>query len=412
VDPVKQLNLFRMIAEAGYSGMELSELVRRVGIRLNECGLPVARLGIGFPTLHPSFYGFDVNWIRRGDEVVRSQWQRPTGEINTEEFDSRPFSYMRARDMDEMLVDLSSNEPTRFPLLETLREGGATGYLATCDKVTESRHVGPLNVFFTSWTTDRPAGFTEEDLTIIRSLVPAIGVAARALSADDVAYDLLKTYLGCNAGQKVIAGSVHRGAVEVIDAAIIYSDLVGFTRTADQESKEDLADLLNAYFDEMVGVIRDHSGEVLKFIGDGMLAIIPYDGDPATAKEALDAAAEIILRTDALTARRETDGKLTAEVSVALHRGELLYGNVGAQDRLDFTVIGPAVNEASRIEALCREQQRRLIISSAFAESATTEAHRLISMGRFALRGVRKPQELFTLALEPGALDLPHSVRP
>lgn len=400
MDVNKQLDLLKLVTRVGYSGAELTDLVAQLGERLNDLGVPISRLGVGFPILHPTLAGFDVTWQRGAEDVTHSQWRRSTSRDESFDFDALPFSHMRRRNLTELALDLTSDEPVRFPLVQRQKDAGATGYYATMEQISPNRRGGPLSVFFSSWTTDHPGGYTEDHLEVIRTLVPALGVAGRAISSYSVTHDLLATYLGRNAGRKVIEGSVERGTVEVIDAAILYCDLVGFTRTADQESKEDLSDLLNDYFDVLVGVIRDHDGEVLKFIGDGLLAIIPHNGDPKVAKSALDAAAAILRGIDDLRTTRAAAGKITADISIALHRGELLYGNVGSEDRLDFTVIGPAVNEASRIESLCRGQQRRLIISSAFAETAPDQADRLIAMGRFALRGVSKPQQLYTLDID------------
>ena len=403
VDPVDlsaQLELFKMIGGAHAANIDSSALIRQIVQRLNEGGLPIMRIGAGFPTLHPTVMGFDITWRRQENSVEKRPWLRSAGEDPKIDFDLMPFSYMSRNDLTELKEDLTSNVQSRFPLVQQLQEAGATGYFATTDKKQPGPTRGPLRVFYTSWATDRPGGFADDDLDLVRAIVPAIGTAVRAMSNYDLAYDLLCTYLGRNAGRKVIEGSVARGSVEEIDAAIIYADLVGFTQTADQEPKEELADLLNAYFDVLVSTIRDHDGEVLKFIGDGLLAIFPFEGGRSVAKAALDASAAILRQVDTLRDQRIKAGKITAEMSIALHRGALLYGNVGSADRLDFTVIGPAVNEASRIEALCRGQQQRLIVSSAFAESAEGEADRLVSLGRFALRGVRKPQHLYTLDLD------------
>ena len=334
------------------------------------------------------------------DSVEKGQWLRSEGDDPEFDFDLMPFAYMSRNELAELKESLTSNVPSRFPLVQQLQQAGATGYFATSDRNEPGLTKGPLSVFYTSWATDRPGGFTDEDTDLLRAIVPAMGTAIRALSNYDLAHDLLCTYLGRHAGRKVIEGSVARGSVEEIDAAIIYADLVGFTRTADQEPKEELVDLLDEYFDMLVSTIRDHGGEVLKFIGDGLLAIFPFDDGPAVAKSALDASTTILRRVDELRDKRSRAGKITAEMSIALHRGDLLYGNVGSADRLDFTVIGPAVNEASRIEALCRGEQRRLIISSAFAESAAGEADRLVLLGRFAPRGVSKSQQLYTLDLD------------
>lgn len=400
MDQSALLEIFKTIGQANTMDKGSDELLSDIGCRLNEGGLPIMRIGVGFPTLHPIFAGFDLSWQRDTGKVERSTWRRTDGDDPSIDYDTIPFAYMGRNEKSELHEDLTGVEPSRFPLVVKMKEDGATGYFATTDRHAPRRKGGPLSVFFSSWATDRPGGFADQDLEIIRSVVPALSTALRALSNYDVAYDLLRTYLGRNAGKKVIEGSVTRGSVEVIDAAILFADLAGFTQAADTQSKEDLADLLNTYFDVLVSTIHEHDGEVLKFIGDGVLAVFPVASDRSVTHLALDASAEILRKADALRSERAKAGKINADMAIALHRGELLYGNVGSEDRLDFTVIGPAVNEASRIQSLCRGQQQRLIVSSSFAESAGDDMDRLVSLGKFALRGVRKPQSLYTLDLD------------
>ncbi|MEP3276188.1 MAG: adenylate/guanylate cyclase domain-containing protein [Stappiaceae bacterium] len=395
--PEQQVDLFTFIGQAGPAGFNPMELIRKVGHRLNEAGLSVSRIGAGFPILHPTVMGFDITWTRHDDHVEKNPWLRSAGDDPDFDFDQFPFSFMSTRDLNELYEDLTGGNQSRFALVEAQAEAGATGYYATSDRGKPGEENSRLSVFYTSWTTDKPGGYSDEDLEQLRAIVPAIGTTIRAMSSYDVAHDLLRTYLGRNAARKVIEGSVARGSVEVIDASIIFADLSGFTEMADQESKEDLVELLNDYFEVLVDTVRAYDGEVLKFLGDGLLAIFPMEGGGAITKSAMDACAAILKMVDGLRETRQAAGKLTADISLALHRGNLLFGNVGSADRLDFTVIGPAVNEASRIEALCRGQQRRLIISSAFADSVSRDTNRLVSLGKFALRGVRKPQQLYTL---------------
>lgn len=395
--PAQQVDLFTFIGQAGPAGIDPTDLIRQVGHRLNEAGHSISRIGAGFPILHPTVAGFDITWTRHDDHVEKNPWLRSTGDDPNVDFDLFPFSYMSRRDINEWHDDLTGGNQSRFPLVQAQAKAGATGYYATSDRGRPDEQNSRLSVFYTSWTTDKPGGYSKGDLELFRAIVPAIGTTIRAMSGYDVAHDLLKTYLGRNAARKVIEGSVARGSVDVIDASIIFADLSGFTEMADQESKEDLVELLNDYFEVLVDTVRAYDGEVLKFLGDGLLAIFPMEGGDTITKSAMDACAAILKMVDELRESRIEAGKLAADISLALHRGNLLFGNVGSADRLDFTVIGPAVNEASRIEALCRGQQQRLIISSAFAESVSRETNRLVSLGKFALRGIRKPQQLYTL---------------
>jgi adenylate cyclase len=180
-----------------------------------------------------------------------------------------------------------------------------------------------------------------------------------------------------------------------------YSDLVGFTRIADAHRSQVVLAMLNDYAEAQVDTIEAHGGHVLKFIGDGLLAIFPDGNESDACARALDAAAQARRRLDALNARRSAAGLPVSDAHVALHIGELLYGNVGSPRRLDFTVLGAAVNEAARIEALCGSLDQRVIVSNAFAQAAGVDARpRLVSLGRYAMKGVARPQELYTLDLD------------
>jgi adenylate cyclase len=182
-------------------------------------------------------------------------------------------------------------------------------------------------------------------------------------------------------------------------AVVLFTDLSGFTAMSDLIPRDDLLATLDAYFECMVAPVVERGGEVLKFTGDGLLAVFDLSNGPrdAVCRSALDAALDALGRNEALNARRDAAGQRTLALEIALHLGDVFYGNIGARDRQDFTVIGPAVNEASRIEALCGALERNLLISTSFVEAATACRHRLMPVGFHVLRGVRRPQELFTV---------------
>jgi len=210
---------------------------------------------------------------------------------------------------------------------------------------------------------------------------------------------LMETYLGRDAGQRVLSGRIVRGIAERIDAVVWFSDLRGFTRITDT-APEQAIPLLNEYSDVIVSAIHEHGGDVLKLIGDGTLAIFTAEDRTHACSAALSAAIAVREGIHALNERREAHGKPVTDMYLGLHVGDVFYGNVGSHERLDFTVIGPAVNEVSRIAAMCRSVDQTVLMSSAFAGVAAVK-RRLVSVGRYALRGVSHPQELFTF--DPGA---------
>jgi adenylate cyclase len=215
-----------------------------------------------------------------------------------------------------------------------------------------------------------------------------------------IASGLLKAYLGDDAGQRVHAGAVERGSVERIRAVLWYADIRAFTTLAEATPGEVVIELLDEVFEALTASLRLRGGQVLKFLGDGMLAIFPFEDAIAeqVCRQALDAAAEAMRAVDRLNAERRGAGKPIAAVDLALHLGEVLYGNLGAVDRLDFTVIGPAVNEAARLEALCEPLGRKVLVSAELA-AAVDDSCCLVPLGHHTLRGVREPREIYGLEL-------------
>jgi adenylate cyclase len=210
---------------------------------------------------------------------------------------------------------------------------------------------------------------------------------------------VLETYLGRDAGHRVLAGEIERGSAEAIRAVIWFSDLRGFTKLADSLPRDVLIAALDDYLEAMAAPVHANDGQILKFMGDGLLATFDLTGrdDAAVCQDALAAAVQLRAAVPALNEARKAAGKPIMEFGLALHLGDVFYGNIGASDRLDFTVIGPAVNEASRIQALCRSLDRNILISSTFQETADSKRG-LESLGFHALRGVQEPRELFGLA--------------
>ncbi len=214
----------------------------------------------------------------------------------------------------------------------------------------------------------------------------------------DTARTLVTTYLGRDAAERILRGEIERGQVKTVRKVLWFSDLTGFTRIADSLPRAQLLDLLNAYADSLVGVVHDHGGEVLKFMGDGILAVFDGSEDHACAR-ALDAALAARAAIARLNRERAAADLPVTNFTLALHEGEVLSGNVGSQDRLDFTVVGPAVNELARIQAMSRSLDQPILVSATFAAACGEQRARLVSLGRYALRGVGRPQELFTLDL-------------
>jgi adenylate cyclase len=251
-----------------------------------------------------------------------------------------------------------------------------------------------------SFAADRRGGFNEDDASLLQATLPALSLAMKAHATLVIASALLQTYLGEETGRRVHAGAIERGSVESLHAALWFADIRGFTPTSDSTPGPAIIDLLNDIFETLTAALRSRGGEVLKFLGDGMLATLSFaESDRVeTCRRALDAAVEAMREIATLNAARTAAGLPVVTVDLALHVGEVLYGNVGAADRLDFTVIGPAVNEVARIEALCEPLGREVLISAEFAAAVAGSDRRLVSLGHHRLRGVREAKEIFALA--------------
>ena len=361
--------------------------------RVVALGVPLLRGLVAVRTLHPRVDAVSYTWHRTA-APSRQLMER----ADTPDWLHSPFAYVLSNRLRRWRRRLDDGTALEFEILERLRAEGATDYYAHAIEFDIGPRTEPTGMV-SSWVTDRAGGFTGRDLAVFARLLPRYALVAKALLARQIATNVLDTYVGHDAGQRILAGEIRRGHLDTVNAVIAYTDLRYFTEVSDRIPPEKIAPMLDAYFDAMVAPAVMHGGQVLKFMGDGCLIIFRLDAHPraGVCTSALTAADEMRRRVRELNAQRAGAGEEVMELDIALHLGDVLYGNVGAADRLDFTVVGPAVNEASRIELLCRRIGRSVLVSETFARAATNCAHRLESVGRHALRGVREPQELFAL---------------
>jgi adenylate cyclase len=249
-----------------------------------------------------------------------------------------------------------------------------------------------------TWASDRPGGFSAAELQHLDALLPALELVLEARTVRRIATTVLDTYVGHAAGERILRGEIRRGDSATSHVPLWYCDLRGFTALCETLPYDELLALLDAYFERVTAPVAAHGGEVLKFIGDSVLAIFPAREGPscrAACRSALAAAEEALAGMAGLNRERTAAGKPALEIGLALHVGEVVYGNVGTPERLDFTVIGPAVNLTYRLEKLCRPLGRTLLLSRDFARGC---GRPLLSLGYHRLYGVTEPQEVFTLA--------------
>ena len=367
MDYARYSPLIEWIAAAGLSGRRELALLEGFCTGAVTAGLPLARAVIGIDTLHPVLEGRVFEWNRDAGGTIQSEYGRLDPESSDNKWLQSPF-YRLYESGETTFRQRLGNEPPAFPMLEDLRQRGMTDYVAMVNRFGDEGAIGMMDCTFSSWSTDRPGGFQDRDLAGLEFLVPCLALAIRSASITRIAETLVETYLGRDAGHRVLRGHIERGVAEKIGAVLWFSDLQGFTRITDTAPPEQIIPLLNDYADAIVSALQGHDGEVLKFMGDGILAIFTAAAAADTCRQALDAADDAIRRVAALNQRRTAADLPVTRFYLGLHVGDVFYGNIGSVDRLDFTVVGPAVNEASRIAAMCRALDQDVLLSSAFAD--------------------------------------------
>ena len=366
------------------SGVELFD---ELCWRLFGDDVPLWRATYHVGVLHPQIRGIGLRWLR--DRKVVEDYRILHGSEETDEYRLSPIRATIERGTPfRRRLDRPVPE---YPLLDRIRKAGGTDYFALALNRTFRRF--PT----VTWATDRPDGFSDADIAKLEDINPALAAIAETRAERRIGTSLLDTYLGPQAGRRILAGQTRRAQGERMRAVIMMTDMRGFTALSDRLPGEEVIELLDDYFDAIVTPVEKRKGETLKFIGDGVLAIFPAADDDdfrAASLQALEAALEGLERLGMVNKKRREAARTEFRVGIGLHLGEVIFGNVGAADRLDFTVIGPAVNLASRIEGLTKRLLRPILVSSAFARICPRP---LVSLGFHPVRGLYEPEEVFGL---------------
>jgi adenylate cyclase len=363
------------------------ELFDRLCWRMIGQDIPLWRANLSISTLHPQIMGLGFRWRR--DTGVTQEFRIKHGmERRTDYLESPMRVTLEQGTPVRYRLEEGSAALEQYPLLREFRAAGATEYLAF-----------PLHAFVgrhrvVTWATDRPGGFTDAQVAAIEALLPAIAVVVETNALKVMNSILLDTYLGRTIGQHILDGEIHRGQGRWLRAALMAVDLRGFTNLADRMPGEELIRLLDDYFDAVVAAVHGQGGEILKFVGDGVLAIFEPQGrsERDAVRAALGAGQDALHRLDLANNNRAAVGQELIAIGIGLHLGEVIYGNVGAADRLDYTAIGPAVNLVCRLEGLTKRLGRPLLVSESFAEAYGGP---LMSLGFQPVRGLSEPQEIF-----------------
>lgn len=389
------------VTEAGLNGASEFELLCGFCSRLADAGVPLARALLLADTLHPVYEGRVFRWQRvpAVDEPGIVEYGRLTED---DEADARwrrsPFYHMLQTGASVLRRNLARGDSADFAIIAEVHAQGQTDYLALIHRFAAAGIIGEMDCIYSAWSSDAPAGFSDGQVEALGRLVPTLALAIKCASLARIAGTLVETYLGRDAGRRVLAGRIARGVAERIRAVLWFSDLRGYTRMSDTVPPEQIIPLLNDYADAIISAIHEAGGDVLKLIGDGTLAVFNAPNLAEACRCALVAGELARARIIALDQRRTQEGLPVCRPYLGLHIGEVFFGNIGSRDRLDFTVVGPAVNEAARIAAMCASVDQDVLLSSAFVAAAGPECGvSFVSVGRYALRGVARPQDLYTL---------------
>jgi adenylate cyclase len=400
MDDAQFAEIAAWISSAGLAGEDEAAIVTEFCTRLLALGLPLARAQAFIDTLHPVYGGSGYYWQAAKGGTVATQYNNPTAAEEVARWRRSAFYHMIETGSATLRRRITGESGAEFPFVGELYASGMTDYLAIIDRFGADAVIGEMDGVYSSWVSDAPEGFSDEHIAAVRRLTPCLALAIKSGALGRIAKTLVETYLGRDPGKRVLEGSIGRGTSTSIEAVLWYSDLHDYTRICDQARPDEIIPLLNDYAEIVISAIHDKGGDVLKLIGDGTLALFTGEDRAVACRAALAAASTTLDRIDELKARRIAAALPATDLYLGLHLGEVVYGNFGSRERLDFTVVGPAVNEVSRIAGMCRLVDQPILASSAFYAALGSEQNPLVSVGRYALRGVGQPQTLFTLDRE------------
>jgi adenylate cyclase len=385
------------ILEEGLASDDLGAILEGFCERVVAQGIPLCRASLGMPTIDPTAAVVNFRWLR---DKGLSGAALTHGYASDAEYQQSPLRYLRDRYEQDNIPGarwkLEDPEVARrFPLFEELRAMGMTEYVLRLVVFSQARTA--LQGAMLSAATDRPGGFSDADVAVLSHILPALAIVAYRIGLMRVATETLGAYLGPKTGAQVLQGKIRRGDSEVIQAALLLADLRGFTALVDRAPGTAVVGWLNQHLERIGDAVTEHGGEILKFLGDGLLAVFASaeTGADEACRKALAAALDAGRGNAALNEKRIAAQGPALDLTIALHFGDVVYGNIGTARRLDFTVIGPAVNEVSRMEALGKSLGRTLLLSESIAHRC---GRGVLSIGRHELRGVAGPREMYVVA--------------
>src|SRR5215475_8482459 len=394
-----RIDLVNWLVGQGLTGLPEPDLIRGFSERCQAGGLAVSRVLAFIDTLHPIYEGRGFRWNDRPSNESETFEYRSSAEGEAaRNWRRSAFHHMLENGDDEMQLDLADEASLRFSMIGDLLDKGHRHLFAMIHRFGETGTLGQMDCFYSWFATRREHGFHDKELEALRDLVPVLGLAIKSAQQVDITRTLGRVYLGRDASAQVLRGRISRGVTERINAVLWFSDLRGSTKISESIGPDEIIPFLNDYADASIEAIHEAGGDVLKLIGDGVLAIFTGEDMAVARRAALSAEHSFRLNMLELNDRRAREGRPVTTAYVGLHVGEVFYGNIGSEERLDFTVVGPAVNEVSRIASMCNSIDREFLASSEFCKGLDAPGRRyLVSTGRYALRGIGRAQDLYTL---------------
>lgn len=383
------------LINAGLKGRSERGLTEGLGERLQAHGVPVDRISTGSEVLDPVLQSRSFTWhAHKETETFRHQH----GIRETDDWKKSFLSWMIKTETFTCKIRLGTSEADAFTTLKQLHDEGNKEYYARMIQFGDRARLGIGRGLFATFATRAEAGFSPEHIATIEAILPAFTLAFMAQAKTRMVSRVLATYLGDRPAQSVLNGQITRGETQTITAVIWMSDIAGYTEVADQMRREGILEFLNVYAEIVADAIYAHGGEVLKFIGDGVLAVFERNArNSSPAEAALRAALAVRSAVARTQLEREANGKVSAEIVIGLHHGTVLFGNFGSASRLDFTALGSAVNEASRLISLAKTLEQTIITSSEFRGELAVHQDELVSLGRYVLRSVSGARHLYTV---------------
>lgn len=387
------------LTNSSLAGDDLENIVRGFCERIAAAGLPIARVHLTFSMLHPLYDALSFTW-RRSSGVTIEGYRHSAG-AKPDRFLQSPYYYLLDNNLQHIRRRMSKEGPAEFPIFDDLRKEKITDYLAFVQPFGDGSVQGMMG----SWSTDAHSGFSDDMIEALLRMQNHLAVAAKMAVLGKLANNMLTTYLGGDAGKRVLNGQIRRGDGETIRAALVMGDMRQSTMFAEKEGRQAYIDTLNEFFDAIAAPFNRNGGEILSFLGDGFLAVYPCgrhkDPSKIATQAALSAVHQAQARVAELNGERAQKGLGAIRYGIGLHIGNVMFGNVGLKDRLTFSAFGSAVNEVQRLQSLTKKYNREVVASQAFAGYCGGE---WTTLGEEKLRGIRQKVTVLQPKITPPAL--------